>query len=113
MAQFIPINLNIRIKQAINALPESERERLAPKIRRQMTAEYNREQREKTRSEMAQKRRKWLFQEELAKALKIEAQRAITRFVDEKGIEQGENLNEVLAVFDSKLLQAVNKFLRG
>ncbi len=112
MSQFIPINLNIQIKNAINALPESEREKQAPKIRRQMIAEYNREQRANTKAEMAKKRRKWLFQEEIAKAFKIEAQRAITRYVDEQQIEQGENLKEVLEIFDSKLLQAVNKFVR-
>ena len=112
MSQFIPINLNIQIKNAINALPESEREKQAPKVRRAMIAEYNREQRASTKSEMAKKRRKWLFQEETAKLFKSACERAITQTVEAQNLEQGDDLREVIEVFENKLLQAVNKFIR-
>lgn len=112
MSQFIPINLNIQIKNAINAIPEGEREKQAPKIRRAMIAEYNRNQRASTKAEMAKKRRKWLFQEETAKILKHACERAITQTIEEQSLEQGEDLSEVIEIFEDKLLQAVNKFIR-
>lgn len=110
----IPIQLNVRVKNELSNYPEEMREQMRPRIQRKVVAEYNREQREKTRQEMAKKRRKWAVQDEWARVIKNDAEKAILAAISERvGETVSEELEEVKGEFLNALEKAFKKFKRG
>ena len=111
----IPIQLNVRVKNELLNYPEEMREEMRGKMQRKVVAEFNREQREKTRQEMAKKRCKWAEQDEWAKIFKNDAKKAIENAISERlGLNQNhENAEEVKGEFFNSLEKAFKKFKRG